>query len=608
MSRMGSRGSNLSARQTVPFTSNGRMPPPLHASNLRHRPSITTTESWQSQRDDPFNTFSRSSQHHGRTPGREASRGGSDLQQVAEDSIGFGEDPAEYLARINAPSLSFTQPSVDINGGLDPLRIPLHRESIPSPLSQSFTPSSASSATLTNGTTLASDMSRQSSMCNDAIGSLQMFKFNSNNSFLSDTNSSDDSFYLANPLHGPDYSKLLEEQSLLLAGAGGDMDPNHFSAPHQPPAKPVFSNWHTTTDMKRSVSNDSDASTSSTQSRAKLQLQKQNQLAAVRPLMPKAGSEEDNLYRNVSLHASPHAKSTESNDAKPIPISKSSTYVRPKHERVFCDRCPDLVEGFRGPHELGRHQDRVHKELVKKWVCVEPAEGSNTSGIRPINPLSKCKTCSQQKKKYGAYYNAAAHLRRAHFRPKPRGRGKSSKADEKTEKRGGKGGGFWPPMNELKHWMREVYDENRLDDDQQQEEDASEEEDDYVDGSFQGDTSPSMPINANVASTTYADFDDGMLFADSSMLDAYPTPASSYNDNTQGMQMMQQQVQVPPQQSAVNGGMSMLPMRFEAGQMGMFDSPCALMDADLSFMDPSFSQLDDQYGPEFFNHLSYTTS
>jgi hypothetical protein len=49
-----------------------------------------------------------------------------------------------------------------------------------------------------------------------------------------------------------------------------------------------------------------------------------------------------------------------------------------------------------------------------------------------------------------AYYNAAAHLRRAHFKPKNR------RKDKDGESRGGKGGGDWPPMAELKYWMKEV--------------------------------------------------------------------------------------------------------------------------------------------------------
>ena len=44
-------------------------------------------------------------------------------------------------------------------------------------------------------------------------------------------------------------------------------------------------------------------------------------------------------------------------------------------------------------------------------------------------------------------------LRRAHFNPRKRGR----KAKTEAEKRGGKGGGNWPPMDILKErWMREI--------------------------------------------------------------------------------------------------------------------------------------------------------
>ncbi|KIM96249.1 hypothetical protein OIDMADRAFT_59318 [Oidiodendron maius Zn] len=134
---------------------------------------------------------------------------------------------------------------------------------------------------------------------------------------------------------------------------------------------------------------------------------------------------------------------------KEVASSKHS-YQRPKHNRVYCKECDGHPDGFRGEHELRRHQDRQHRKMVKKWICIQPPGSEHPT---PAQPLSRCKACTQQKKKYGAYYNAAAHLRRAHFRPKSMGR--ERKVDE-ANKRGGKAGGDWPPMSELKHWMMEV--------------------------------------------------------------------------------------------------------------------------------------------------------
>lgn len=106
--------------------------------------------------------------------------------------------------------------------------------------------------------------------------------------------------------------------------------------------------------------------------------------------------------------------------------------------RVYCAKCNEYPEGFRGEHELRRHTEAKHAALVKRWVCRE-SENLAPSAPQPVIPLSKCKACLTQKQ-YGAYYNAAAHLRRAHFNPH----------------RGGKASGDWPPMNVLKDWMQEV--------------------------------------------------------------------------------------------------------------------------------------------------------
>lgn len=144
-----------------------------------------------------------------------------------------------------------------------------------------------------------------------------------------------------------------------------------------------------------------------------------------------------------------------SKDSK-IGISKKPTYIRPKHERVHCSRCTHHPDGFRGEHELRRHTDREHTTIVKKWVCVVPNDGQPHP--EPNIPLSSCKSCNEQKKKYGAYYNACAHLRRVHFHPKPKGRSKTKAMSYKVKdlEEGGRGRGDWPSGDELKCWIWEV--------------------------------------------------------------------------------------------------------------------------------------------------------
>lgn len=143
--------------------------------------------------------------------------------------------------------------------------------------------------------------------------------------------------------------------------------------------------------------------------------------------------------RRHTVGESPIFRSSGRGLTSPIPASRvRPTYQRPPLRRVYCTKCNEYPEGFRGEHELRRHNDAKHAALVKRWVCTEPQSYSSNSP-QPVIPLSKCKACVTQKR-YGAYYNAAAHLRRAHFNPH----------------RGGKASGDWPPMTILKDWMREV--------------------------------------------------------------------------------------------------------------------------------------------------------
>lgn len=133
--------------------------------------------------------------------------------------------------------------------------------------------------------------------------------------------------------------------------------------------------------------------------------------------------------------------------SRQVGVISKAPYVRPSHPKILCPHCSERPEGFRGTHELDRHVARAHTAVRKGYMCVAPGFDKNF--------LSGCKHC-RNKKVYGAYYNAAAHLRRAHFHPRKRGR-----KGKNDEKRGGIGGGDDPPMDYLKqHWIREVEVEN----------------------------------------------------------------------------------------------------------------------------------------------------
>jgi hypothetical protein len=203
--------------------------------------------------------------------------------------------------------------------------------------------------------------------------------------------------------------------------------------------------------MERSVSRDSIKSNSSLQLRAKEALARQNFAASKsRHLQPKPAA---GVIKHDAADQVNYAK-----DGKAV-IAKTK-YERPKHPKVMCNQCSEHPEGFRGEHELRRHTEAKHKSMVKKWICRDPDLYGIPHSETAVKPLKDCKQCSQSKP-YGAYYNAAAHLRRTHFKVKPRkgaagSKNGQNKVEEEKEKRGGKGGGDWPSMSELKQWMVEV--------------------------------------------------------------------------------------------------------------------------------------------------------
>lgn len=450
------------------------MPPPLLSS--RHdNPAI---EAWATQ-EQPLSSYTLS--HQSPQLQRSMSQRRPELEQVPELE-NVGEDPAAWMSRTGiSPVLTLTPvlPSTPSRSQLSPINTQHQLYNMHTPT----TPTSDSQS-LTTATTLTSNtMSRQNSLYSEPLlESMQMMKFDSNTSFSTDLNSTDPTTlydqitpHYTSSRHSRRSSS--EEQSQLLVGAGGGHD-SHFSLafPSAEKCSQFQSSGFFGEKMEKSQSNESTSSTSSVSSRSKQRLAAQNAMAAVRPLMPKGGDDQT-MSRDNSSQSMVRLESKDGTQDK-IAISKP-TYQRPKHDRVYCKQCDEHAEGFRGEHELRRHVDRVHKKMVKKWVCITPPAGYD-SAVKPAVPLTRCKACHQQKKQYGAYYNAAAHLRRAHFRPKAKGRSKSGKLED-AAKRGGKAGGNWPTMEELKPWMVEVEvmaTEYPLTTAQQEEADA-EDDDDY---------------------------------------------------------------------------------------------------------------------------------
>ena len=196
----------------------------------------------------------------------------------------------------------------------------------------------------------------------------------------------------------------------------------------------------------RMIRTSSTKSADSAKSRASLRLTDQIHAQNSRPIAPKQSVEETLMLRQASAsgHQMTRIKSEDGSMKDVVAIARAPC-TTPAVEKLKCDRCNRNPDGFRGPHELQRHKERAHATVRKAWICVDVSQNKDF--------LASCKACRNQKS-YGAYYNAAAHLRRTHFNKKPKGRKGKGKTDEKP--RAGVSGGDEPSMDVLKLWMKEI--------------------------------------------------------------------------------------------------------------------------------------------------------
>lgn len=404
-------------------------------------PSSLTIHNFQSDLEDPFSSYSTTMD---RPPKVQRTRSGQ------QSLVAVYENPKDFYTSSpeGHQSLSPIVPVARHRSLRNSHRMSSSpRQAINSTLSQS--PATPTTGELTNPTTLTSAaMSRQTSTAaSSCCGGMSKLKLTPQASdVISDTSINEEESPLdisSSPNNDSSFLMFDVDRSHFIGHTGGMVDDSNSHSSAVPPIStsfPFSSKFVDVTSMKRSSSTETNASAQSRLSRRSLE---QNILSS-RPLAPKIHNGES-MSRESSSSEHPLIRMiSEDGSSKDVVSIPKAPYVRPPHDKVMCSLCQDHPQGFRGEHELRRHTERKHLPVHKAWICQDISTDKKF--------LASCKKCTSGKK-YNAYYNAAAHLRRTHFNPKQKG-GKGKMLPK--EKRGGKGGGNEPSMETLKMWMVET--------------------------------------------------------------------------------------------------------------------------------------------------------
>ena len=444
------------------------------ARTLQHGPEITAmhaigtppfdTNSWQLDSNAPYSGYINPSLSGPIFKARRTSTGRMPSNVPEESHNITVYEPEDYVHQTRVFSSSNICPPTRPQRNLDDHCIPPPSLALPSAFSTS--PTTTVSESFTNTTPPTSTaMSRQGSLGASFCGAFAMMRAGSGNS---ETGSGQDlcrqdSCYVPNSnSSSPDGQRVLTslDPSIYLAHTGGtavetssasmlaattlefetetnnDLSPPSFQ-PVEKLQLPATLDLHTT--MTRNTSSDSNLSSSSRISR-----RSQEQIAqAARPIAPKDVVENTQPKPSSSPHCDSQAMLRQRSVPGPkLQIPKVS-YNRDAKVKLKCERCNKNPDGYRGSHELNRHMSLDHNTTRTAWVCIDISSNGFLSG---------CAAC-ESGKPYGQDYNAAAHLRRFHFHPKP---GVRRVNVDPEERRGGKGGGKDPSMSECRRWMKKI--------------------------------------------------------------------------------------------------------------------------------------------------------